>query len=274
MFDNDVRPESVPKRVFEFCRIVSQEEISIDDIRNKIFPEDLNVGINNSYFNYIMGAAEELKLIEKTESKSLIYVGDKNHVKNLHSFRRYCNSVVWKNENTRFYKIAHAFLDSELDWISKGSFSQSPEILGLVRKSMNDADSDLQRHILGERFWLSFLGFGYIYSSNNVYNFLPNMYIALKDFIVLSDIEKNKEITMNDFVTVIYKNFTIGLKDAFSSKSFNYAFSSALRQLHDNKEIVLKRISDSKEIWNLYPMGTHEFVKEITHITIREGINK
>lgn len=266
MFNNDIRVESVPARVFELCKLVESTAGSTMEIREKLTPSTFS---NNGtqYFTYIKDAAIELKLIEEVD-RVLSFIGDKNAIKNIDAFRFYCNSVVWKNADTRFYKLATVFLNSNDKWLKYKSFSTSPEVLGEVREKTGD-DGFQPTHLLGERFWLSFLGFGFIQSSSNSFVFLPNMYIALKDFIVMANIEKEKEISIVDFVEKINSFASVALKDIFKTKEFNLAMSNALRQLHDNKEIILKRNNDSKDIWYLNSMESHPIRREISHLVLK-----
>lgn len=271
MFDNDVRVESVPKRVYEAVKLVCQNNMTIDELKNKMFHKDIYKG-QDDYLRYTLDAAIELKLIKK-EEKFLIFVGEKKDVADLNAFRKYCNSIVWKDNQTRFYKIAEVFLNSDIDWLKYKSFSASTEVLGDIRKKTGDFNGSIVQpiHILGERFWLSFLGFGYVFELNNFKVFLPNMYVALKDFISLSELPQNTEISFDEFINGICMTGAVAAKKSLESKKMNYALSAALRQLHDNREVELKRNSDSEVIWNLYPLDSHGFKKEVTHIIIKGG---
>ena len=160
MFNNNIRVESVPKRVFEFCRIAAQNPIQVKELQEKIFPSKLNSGTSN-YFTYVREAALELDLVMIDENDVVSFIGNKDVVKNLDEFRRYCNSVVWKDHTVYFYKIAVAFLESNLEWLKYKSFTSSTEVQSEVRNFVGN-DNDLPRHLLGERFWMSFLGFGQI----------------------------------------------------------------------------------------------------------------
>ena len=269
MFNDNIRVESVPKRVFEFCRIVAKSPIQIKELQEKISPSKLKSKDSvQPYFAAIRDAASELKLISIDENDIVSFTGDERVVKNLDEFRRYCNSIVWRNHDVYFYKIAVATLESNLDWLKYNSYTGS-DVQGEVRNVIGD-DNDLNRHLLGERFWLSFLGFGLIQEMGTSIYFLPNMYEALRDFIVISNVPKNEDMTIKQFVDCIKSNASVALTTVENTHKFNFAMSSALRLLHDNKEIILKRNSDSKETWNLYPLQSHEFSSEITHIIIRE----
>ena len=99
------------------------------------------------------------------------------------------------------------------------------------------------------------------------------MHIALQDYCEFAELEKNHEYPVNDFVEKIYEYASVSLQSVKETKKFNVAMSNALRQMHDGKEIILKRNLDSKEKWSLYKDNTHEFVDEITHL-VYKGVKR
>ena len=103
--------------------------------------------------------------------------------------------------------------------------------------------------IRGWRFWSQFLGFGLI----NEMAFLPNAYVYVKDVLRLMNLEKKQEYTMSDFMARFMQYGRIMLSSSTSEKNLNIAMSSALRELHDNGEIMLKFGSDQAMKWILYP---------------------
>lgn len=58
---------------------------------------------------------------------------------------------------------------------------------------------------------------------------------------------------MDDFIAMFNQYGRILTDNPQSEKSINLAFSSALRELHENGEITLKYISDQASKWILYP---------------------
>lgn len=267
MFDNRVQTEAIPERILELCKIVSAKAISEEDIKELLEPAALtsNVG-STQYYPIVRDAAIELNLIEKND-KMLQFIGDKSNIKSLEAFRYYCNSVVWKNEATFFYKICQMFLNANEKWF--GDNITSITVLSEMRESVSNSVNETM--LLGERFWLAFLGFGYVNESSRIV-FLPNMYIALKDFINMCAFEKNKEYSVREFVSAICEHSKVAFEGVYETKQFNLAVSNALRQLDKNNEIKLNRHLDSKEIWKLYELET-QTINEITHITFR-GLTK
>ena len=269
MFDNNIKTEPIPERVFELCKMVSKSEVDDSVVRERMEPKGLNHS-STSYYPIIREVCiQELKLIEK-ENDKLRFIGDKKILKNYDTFRMYCNSIVFCNQDTNFYKIVKCFLESNATWLKYKTLTdanirretQEKENISLVSEQM----------MLGSRFWVSFLGFGYIQEGVAMF-FLPNMHVALKDFCIMANLEKNKEYSIKEFVERIYKYASVALQNAINTKEFNLAMSNALRQMHDEKEIVIKKNLDSREKWRLFCDNTHEFTDEITHI-VYKGVKK
>ena len=270
MFDNNIKTEPIPERVYELCKMISKGDLEDSVARERMEPKGINSSTSTSYYPSIKEVCiKDLKLIEK-ENEILKYVGDKKVLKNLDTFRMYCNSIAFKNKDTDFYKIVSCFLDSNVDWLQYTTLTDVNIIRSIQDKTGISVTNQM---ILGSRFWVSFLGFGYIQEGSNRMYFLPNMHIALQDYCEFAELEKNHEYPVNDFVEKIYEYASVSLQSVKETKKFNVAMSNALRQMHDGKEIILKRNLDSKEKWSLYKDNTHEFVDEITHL-IYKGVKR
>lgn len=272
MFDNNLKTEPIPERVFELCKMVSKGKIADKDAKSKIEPVDLNDSVSSTaYYSIIREVCVgELKLISRDENDDLNFIGDKKVVKDLNAFRYYCNSLVYNNCDTHFYKIASAYLESNEKWLNYKTLTDVN-----IRKEVQDRTGIpliTEQMMLGMRFWMSFLGFGYIQEAGTIY-FLPNMYVALQDFCELAELEKNKEYTVSEFVEKIYNVSSVAVKETKHTQIFNLAMSNALRQMHDDNQIVLKKVLDSKEKWNLYTDEFHEFKDQITHI-VYKGVKR
>jgi len=269
MFDNNIKTEPIPERVYELCKIVSKCDVNDKIVKERMEPKAINSAGSSYYGSIREVCVQELKLITK-EGGVLSFVGDKKILKDMDSFRQYCNSIVFKNKETYFYKIARCFLESDDKWLKYKTLSDSNIRIEVQEKThISLITGDM---MLGMRFWISFLGFGYIQESGSMY-YLPNMHIALQDFCEFADFEKNKEYTVFEFISMISNSASVALENAKETMRFNLAMSNALRQMHDRKEIVLKKALDSKETWELYPDETHEFTDKITHI-VYKGVKR
>lgn len=263
MFDDGLTPECIPERIYAMiCLVKNKKRI----LKNEAFEllEPIALNKNYGYSSIVLNAAIDLGLINK-ENECLFYVGNDNCVKSLNDFRKYCNSVLWNNENSLFYKMASAFIDSDYYFVNS-NITDSSNISYIV-KYTNNKNVDAKR-ILALRFWLSFLGFGYVFEAK-IINFLPNMCVMLRDFIEISSIEKNKDYTIREFFEILSnKCGKICITPCMNEYRLSAAISNGLRTLHDNNEIVLKRILDSKEIWSLSKSDIHQ-LSNITHIMVK-----
>lgn len=265
MFDNNVKTEAIPERVLELCKLLVEKSIKEGTLKEYMEPEVLQK-TGTVYFPIVRDAAIELRLIRKN-GDLLEFCGDKAIVKNLDTFRLYCNSVLWKDNTVFFFKIAQTILNFNVELV--GENLTSSESLRRIRDVVSPSVNETM--LLGERFWLSFLGFGYVHELQKIV-FLPNMYVAMKDFITIGNYEKGKEYTIKEFILKMSEYAKIAFEGTYESKCLNLASSNALRLLDRRGEIELSRHSDSKEVWRLYELETQNMT-EITHITVR-GMRK
>ena len=99
--------------------------------------------------------------------------------------------------------------------------------------------------------------------------FLPNAYVALKDFMSMVELEKGREYSIAEFFELMPCGFSVLYDCDSRTTEINLALSNALRQLHDSKEIELRRNPDSETIWSLFMNEGHEFKSQITHLVYK-----
>lgn len=264
-----IKKEPIPERVFSIIQIVADKgPIDEKELDSILIPSKLNTA-RTSYFHPVFETAKELGLIGYNEEK-IVFTGRKDDIKSLTDFRLFCNSVVFKDNTSDFYKIISCFLEANDEWLSYGSVT-SDEVIRLINTETGIPSGTLRKAAIpGIRFWINFLGFGFFNESDMV--FLPNMYTALKDFMALGSLEKGNEYSVEEFFDNLHSGSAVALKNAKASLTLNLAMSNALRLLHDNKEIELKKHLDSEKIWHLFPNEEHEFTSDITHISIEKAV--
>ena len=103
-------------------------------------------------------------------------------------------------------------------------------------------------------------------------SFLPNAYVFVKNVLRLMNLEKNKEYEIDDFMLMFDAYGKIISGNLAKERNMNIALSSALRELHDNKEIELKYRSDAEKRWILYP-SVEQFNDQIASI-VYKGVKK
>jgi len=271
MFFSPIKTEPIPERVLSISQIVADKgPIDEKDLNSILIPSELNTA-KTSYFRQVFDVAEELELIGYNEDKKVVFIGERDNIKSLSSFRLFCNSKVFSDSSTDFYKLISCFLSANDEWLKYGSATSSNEIVRIAVSVTGLPSNYLEKHgLLGLRFWINFLGFGFFHEQAKV--FLPNMYTALKDFMILGNFEKGKEYSVEEFLDNLHSCSAVALKNARESLTLNLAMSNALRLLHDNKEIELEKHLDSEKTWHLFPNEEHEFTSDITHIIIKKAV--
>lgn len=264
MFNDGITPEAIPERIFQVGKILSNKEMNSNELFNCLEPAFLNN--DRSYFAIVKKAAIDLGVIVEREDKTLELAVDKKVFASLDNFRFYCNSVIWKDRNSLFYKMVAAFVSSQ-DELLKYNNITTPNVIQYVLNECGGSGVDIKK-IRGIRFWLEFLGIGYIQEKGYIY-FLPNMYIALRDYVKYLDLEKKKEYSIREFIDLIKTVSNVAFEKMGTTLNLNLAFSNALRMMHDRKEIELKKNLDSKETWNLYRSDIHVFGNTVTHIVFK-----
>lgn len=259
-----IESEPLPERVFQYAQIVAQNApINDIDIKSMLEPAVADKA-KTSYYSEIKNAAYELKLISSDENKNIILNIDKSNLKDMNTFKRYCNSVIFQDKSTSLYKVIQCILDSNEKLLALDSLTADST------KNYITSNSGIipeKRTMEGVRFWISFLGFGYVIENSKL--FLPNAYVALKDYFSMANFEKKQEYTIEELVNGISKYASVLLHNANETNVFNLAMSNALRQMHDLKEIELKYILDSKKVWKLFKNESHQFICNITHFVYR-----
>ena len=244
MFIGNMVTEAIPARVFALYRIVeAKKSISRGELQGLMEPKDISKGI--SYFPAILKAAEELRIIENKDNTINLLDGQERF-KTIDDFRKYIISILQDLSEGQFWKCTNAVVNMNERIYEYNTISDSGMLNHLSSKLGETITAPMIR---GWRFWSQFLGFGVI----NEMTFLPNAYVYVKEVLRLMNLEKKQEYSMSDFMVRFMQYGRIILSSSTSDKNLNIAMSSALRELHDNGEIILKHGSDQEMKWFLYP---------------------
>ena len=243
MFTGNMVTEAIPVRVFALYKIVtSKKDISRSELQELMEPRGIYEG--SSYFSTILKTATELKLVD-VQDNTVVALVSKEQIKTIDDLRSYVISKLENYEEEQFYKCTNAIVNLDEKIYKYSSISDSEMLNYLSERTGQQITAPMAR---GWRFWAQFLGFGYM----NGFVFLPNAYIFVKDVIKLIGLEK-REYQMDEFMTIFNQYGRILSGNSQNEKCLNVALSSALRELHENGEIILKYISDQASKWILYP---------------------
>ena len=260
MFIGNMVTEAIPARVFALYKIVeSKKDISRSELRGFMEPKEIYEG--TSYFSAIMKAAEELQLVENKDN--VVSLSDEvERLKTIEDFRRYVISILPDLSDGQFWKCTNIIVNMNEKIYEYNAISDN--MLKYISKQLGETIKAPM--IRGWRFWSQFLGFGLM----NDMVFLPNAYVYVKDVLRLMNLEKKQEYSMSDFMARFMQYGRIVLPASTSEKNLNIAMSSALRELHDNGEIVLKFGSDQEMKWILYP--SKELFNQLVSSVVYKGV--
>ncbi len=257
MFREKMVTPAIPERVFTLCKIVEKRAISSSDLKAKMEPDYLKQ--TSSYYSDYRTAAEELQLITVSDNMISLAV-DTSVIKTTASMRRYINGILSEFQNGQFYQVTKAYFEMDSNVLNgeKSLVALAP----IMSKQLNrPVDAMAMR---AWRFWVSYLGFGYLQDMF----FIPNAAKFLEDIISMAGIEKGHRYSFGDFMAKIQPYSNIIISHDPSNRQLNYGVSNGLRTLHDAGIIKLEHILDQEDIWNLYPLKAHPISGTVTNITL------
>lgn len=257
MFREKMVTPAIPERVFTLCKIVEKRAISSSDLKAKMEPDYLKQ--TSSYYSDYRTAAEELQLIMVSDNMISLAV-DPSVIKTTASMRKYINGILHEFQNGQFYQVTKAYFDMDSNVLNgeKSLVALAP----IMSKQLNrPVDAMAMR---AWRFWVSYLGFGYLQDMF----FIPNTAKFLEDIISMAGIEKGHRYSFGDFMAKIQPYSNIIINHDPSNRQLNYGVSNGFRTLHDAGIIKLEHILDQEDIWNLYPLKAHPINGTVTNITL------
>ena len=263
MFDT-MFTEPVPARVFEMYRVVNaRKTVKRSELEELLVPDALYPNKNKpNYINPTLNTAIELGILSNVDNNITALV-DSKVLKSLDDLRNIANQNLYKFRNGQFYQTTNAVMNMNEEVFH---YNQIVELGKFVNNKTGIQINDTQ--IRGWRFWAEFLGFG---NTQQTGTFLPNAYVFLHSILPYCNIEKKTTVTVTEFLNRI--NTYAGILTENNKKTYlNLAFSSGLRQLHENKEIILKHENDREINQQLYPSESffRETVTDIEYLGVRK----
>ena len=262
MFDDSMKTEAIPERIFSLCQHLLHGPVKEEDIKIKIEPSCFNS--QTSYFGTVRDAAIQLSIInEVADDKTLELSVDKKIVATYENMRCYINGNINKLINSQFYQTTKIImqqsqmlfnLDKDLQSVSK--------VVPIINKFNPSLNLD-EKCMRAWRFWGVYLGFGYLYDMF----FMPNASVFLHDCIKNSKIKKGQEYSISDFMSMLLPNINVCIdEETEKQKKMNLALSNAFRSLHDLGIVKLKYTNDRQDEWSMVEMPLHEYKSLVTDI--------
>ena len=229
MFRDKMVTPATPERVFTLCKIVEKDARPVSDVREKMEPSALS-GDSQVYFSDYRTAAEELGLITNSDQMLSLAV-EREHVSSITAMRQYINTKLRGFPDGQFYKVTQAYFNLDATVLSgeKSLANLGPQMTQLTGMQV---DAMAMR---AWRFWITFLGFGYLHDMF----FIPNAHIFIYDILHHLKLEKETTYSFSNFIDLISPYAQIIIGSDTSNHRINYGLSNALRTLHDSGVISL-----------------------------------
>lgn len=257
MFSEKMVTPAIPERVYTLCKIVEKGPISNAELKEKMEPVYLDQA--TSYFSDYKTAAEELKLINISDNMVLLAV-DPSIIETTTKMRQYVNSILEQFQTSQFYQVTQEYFQLDAQ-VLRGEKRVSEIALMMSQIIGRPVDAPA---MLGWRFWMSFLGFGYLHDMFVI----PNASVFLLDVLKIANLEKNRRYSFGEFIARVLPFCKIIMGSNLSKKQLNYGVSNGIRTLHDTGIIKMEHILDQEDIWNLSPMKAHAISRTVTNVTI------
>ena len=218
MFGNRMQTSAIPERVYALCREIISKTMDESELKNLLEPQ--NLGGKTPYFGIVRTAAEQLQLIRTKENMISLAV-DKNTVKSMENMRHYINMQLENLSDGLFYKVTQGYLDMGTEVLNHNSVSKMSDIMGRFI-----GEKVIEDDMRAWRFWMAFLGFGYMHDSQAgaAGILLPNVATFLRDIVEELGIKKKTEYRIDEFVSEITPYANIALHNAVETKTFNMGF--------------------------------------------------
>lgn len=255
-YDN-MRPGPTPERVLAVSKLAACMNGTKDDvIKASLLYMQSSTASEIDTIRKSIDTAKELGILEEKDGKIKSIVDDKI-LSNYNTFRKYVSKRVFATTSTSFFKVTEWYINKNEKIMEKENWeaiAASAVADGIENISEND--------ILGWRFWVSFLGIGYLHNKT----LIPNMYIRINDLIELADWETNDRIPANEFIKWLYSNAPECKKNS-TEITLSLAVSNGLRTLHEQDKIELIVQRDANRV-RLYPIDGYP-INDFSHVVIR-----
>ena len=265
MFKGSMVTDAIPPRIYALYKLVPDSGISRAALRDYMEPKQLRYDENGkektSYFNNVFNCASELKLIRETDG--IVYPAvARSNIKDMKDFKLHAILQLKDYRDSQFYKVSNELVNLNEKIFQMGGLSDL-QICDYLSSKVGENIKNTNMNAW--RFWSEFLGLGYISTFGTTSSiFIPNGYRFVKNILKAMELEKKKIYPIQDFLNS-FNVYGSVLTDNNNGRNINMAFSNALRQLHDNREIELIYNNDRTIAYSLYP-SLKSFTNPLTDI--------
>lgn len=251
-----MREFPTPERVYALGRLVANRPYSRSDLYKDLCISDVFGEGNQDIFGHTLNVAQELELI-KSHDTDFSLCCDRVAIQDYSSFRKHSARIAFSRQNGTFFQTTSLYLELAEEVLKASGWGDVATIFN-EHGGLNLKDNDM----LGWRFWVSFLGIGYLHQDM----LIPNVFTRIKDVLEhQDDFKVGESVPINRFwgwleaqcpeVKNSRKEFRLGL-----------GVSNGLRVLKDRGYINLISQPDAEK-WQLHYLEA-ETINDISHVQI------
>ena len=259
---DNMRMEPTPERVYSICRLVHQEAMSKENLRELVsLGKSESSSSSASIINYALDVAEkDLGIIQLKDGKYSL-AADSKFLQSPKSFRQYVASKAFLDPQSTFLMFTKWYIAKNEKVFSLGNWEVLSKTSEREVAQLNGIDENAA---LGWRFWAAFLGLGYL----NDTTLIPNMKTRIQDILETSFSQRfqfDEQIRAMDFISWISKL----LPECNFEGELPLAFSSGIRTLNDLGLVHLELKKDTDKL-SLYKVDGN--INEFSHISVMREV--
>lgn len=237
---------ATPERVYVLCKNIERHKLGIraTDLKQLMEPDYVN---NGGYFSIIKDVAIDLGLVKEFDNYLSLNV-DSSVLESIATMRKYINNHMDQLSKGTFYILTKEYFSMNKEIFSKIESISAAASFFSSKTGINISQDGMRAW----RFWVTFLGFGYL----DDMLILPNACVFVQDLIKDSKLEKRGLYSAAEFFSALAPKINILLN---SNETLNYGLTCGLQTLKNIGYINIKQIMDHK-VWNMYPIGNNNTV--------------
>ena len=258
-----MRPEPTPERVYAIIQYLLRKEHAKRDELYQWFCRPHPNEDMMDIFNPTIEVCKELGILREEESEMRILVSPEI-IDTIDNFRYYTAQVVFKRPSGLFYNTTQAYMDKSSQVRHAVNLD---EIYRLLRGYNSVTEHLTDNDIKGWRFWLAFLGLGYLSGSQqNI--IIPNAYRRVRECFLRRRFTTDV-LSIDDFLDVLDAECP-ELKITHNETTISSVLAIALISLEGIGAIELLSVPDAKK-W-VMTSDTMDGTRAVSHMKLAKDV--
>jgi hypothetical protein len=251
-----MREFATPERVYALGRLVANRPYTRADLYRDLCMSNVFGDGNKDIFGFALTVAQELELIKSQDGKFFLSC-DRTVLQYFSSFRKYAARIAFSRPNGTFFQTTSLYLELAEEVLKAAGWSDVVSLFN-ERSGLNLKDNDM----LGWRFWISFLGIGYLHGEM----LIPNVFTRVKDILETQvDYKVGESVPISRFVGWLEMQCS-EIKNSRNKFQLSLGVSNGLRVLKEHSYINLISQPDAEK-WQLYYLEA-ETINDVSHVQV------